>query len=657
MGIQQAHPHNYPPRQPQKSEEQTTAQYATGHPRRQVRRSDVVTAIPVLGSSFFQLSIAGIAAVFLLVTVGVAALGRDLYPEGTVPAGVIVAGAEVGELSENEARERLRQQVADFTERPFVLTYEDRAWEPSMADLGAEFDLDQTIKQSYRSLSPLKRAQTRVFGEHERELPLRMSLDETTLHEYVASVASEIDTKPRVPELGFDDGRLSVTQAQNGYQVEQEALASMISDSLYSLSQEPISIPTTVTEPDFDDSDVESVRTLIDEALSESLTIWFEDQSWTLEPEQLAEYLALEPGEQGQMDLTFHHDALVGYLDELIGDINRPARNAQVAWGGSSVVATSPSQNGIERDIHALIPRIEEAIANGERSIEMTYNVVRPAIDSNNLHELGIDGLMAQGESAFWNSAPSRAHNIAVSAGYLDGTLIAPGQEFSFNRAIGEISLERGYQEGYVIEAEATVEGIGGGVCQVSTTVFRAAFFSGLPITERHPHAYIVGYYEQDRWPLGFDAAIFQPDLDFKFVNSTDSYILVHTHVADQQLYVNLYGPDLGYSVELGDPVEQSRTDPPPDVEILDESLAPGSRQQVESAKPGLEVTLPRTVTNANGEVVRQDYFYSNFQPWANRFLVGPSTSPDAQAPSEAPSAGAPTGEIIEETATEDSDG
>jgi vancomycin resistance protein YoaR len=655
--MQQAHPHNHPPQPSHQSDDPTTARYATARPGRRSRRSTAVSDVPVLSSPFFQVSVAGIAAVFLLVTVGVAALGRDLYPEGTVPAGVIVAGAEVGELSEEEARDRLRQQVAEFAERPFVLTHEDRTWEPSMADLGAEFNLDQTIQQSYRSQSPLKRAQTRVFGEQERELPLRMSLDETTLHEYVASIAAEIDTEPRVPELGLDDGRLTVTQAQDGYQVEQETLASLISDSLYSLSQEPITIPTEIAEPEFDDGDVESVRALINEALSEPLTIWFEDQSWTLEPEQLAEYLSLEPGENGQMDLTFHHDPLVGYLDGLIGDINRPARNAQVAWGGSSVVATSPSQNGIERDIHALVPRIEEAIATGERSIEMTYNVVRPAIDSNNLHELGIDGLMAQGESAFWNSAPSRAHNIAVSAGYLDGTLIAPGQEFSFNRAIGEISLERGYQEGYVIEAEATVEGIGGGVCQVSTTVFRAAFFSGLPITERHPHAYIVGYYEQDRWPLGFDAAIFQPDLDFKFVNSTDSYILVHTHVADQQLYVNLYGPDLGYDVELGEPVIQNRTDPPSDVEVLDESLAPGARQQVESAKPGMEVTLPRTVTNANGEVVRQDYFYSNFQPWANRFLVGPSTSPDAQAPSEAPSAGTPSGEIIEETGTEDSEG
>jgi vancomycin resistance protein YoaR len=653
MGMQQAHPNNFPVNDSDQRRRQETAEFRNQRTARVRQRPD----IPVLGSPFFQISIAGLSAAFLLVTIGVAALGRDLYPDGTVPAGVIVAGAEIGELSEDEAREQVRERIADFAERPFVLIYGDRMWEPSMADLGADFELQQTIRQASASHSPIQRAQMRVFGVDQRELPLRMSLKDEMLREYVKSLAMEINASPQAPALGMHDGRLTVSEAKIGIEVQEDALADSIKDALFSLSREPISVPYEEIAPEFDDADVESVKALIDDALSEPLTIWFEDLAWNIEPEQLAEFLSLQPADNGEMQLAFYHDPLIGFLDRLIGDVNRPARNAEIAWGGSGVVATSPSQNGIERDLYALVPRLEEAIANGERSIELTYNVTRPAIDSNNLHELGIDGLMAQGESAFWNSAPSRAHNIAVAAGYLDGTLIPPGHEFSFNRAIGEISKERGYQEGYVIEAEATVEGIGGGVCQVSTTVFRAAFFSGLPITERHPHAYVVGYYEQDRWPLGFDAAIFQPDLDFRFVNSTDSYMLVHTHVADQQLYVNLYGPDLGYSVELGEPTIQNRAAPPSDVEVVDESLAPGERRQVEQAKEGMEVTLPRTVTNRAGEVVRQDYFYSNFQAWGNRYLVGPSTSPSAQDPSDAPGAGTPSGEIIEETSSDSPEG
>lgn len=606
------------------------------------------SGIPVLNWAYFQIAVAVLAAAFLLVTVGVAALGRDLYPEGTVPAGVVVAGASIGEMENREARDVLSQRVDDFSRQPFVIVLNDLTWQPAMADLGAEFELDQTIQQATTSYSTIQLAQHRVFGVEERELPLQMSLNEDVTREYVKDIAREVNTSAQVPVLGVSEGRVTISEAQDGLQIEQEALIEEITTSLFSLSREPITVQHQEVAPDFDDEDVASVRSLIDEALSEPITIWFEDQSWSLAPDRLAEFMALAPGENGDMELVFHHDPMVTYLAEVIGDVNRAARNAEIAWGGESVIATSPSQNGIERDLYGTVQRLQEAVANRERSVELAYTVTRPAIDSNNLGELGIDGLMSQGQSAFWNSAPSRAHNITVSASYLNGTVIPPGQEFSFNQAVGEISLDRGYEEGYVIEAEATVEGVGGGVCQVSTTVFRAAFFSGLPITERHPHAYIVGFYEQGEWPLGFDAAIFQPDLDFRFVNSTDSYMLLHTHVADGQIYVNLYGKDLGYNVELGEPDVQNRTDPPADVEVIDDNLAPGQRRQVEEAKPGVEVTLPRTVTNRDGEIVRQDYFYSNFQAWGNRFLVGPSTSPAAQDASEAPAAGDPSGEIIE---------
>ena len=653
MGMQQAHPQNAS-NQPVRPSDRQRTDRINSHPQR--TRPDL-RQIPVLNSLFFQVSIAAMAGAFLLVTLAVAALGRDLYPENTVPAGVFVAGADIGELDNNEARLKLQQHMSEYEKQPFAITWNDQTWQPSMADLGAEFNYEQTVEKSGQSLSTIQKAQHRVFGVDPRDVPLRLSLSESTLDSWVAALAENIDTDAQVPELSVVDGRVTVSEARTGIEIDQQRLVSDIENALYNLSSDAITIGHNDVAPEFTDDDVAAVRDLINESLSEPMTLWFEDQSWSLEPERLAEFMTMDPGENGEMELTLHHDPMVEYLAGLIGDINRSPRNAEIAWGGESVVATSPSQNGIERDLYGTVARIEEAIANRERSVEVAYNTVRPAIDSNNLGELGIDGLMSQGQSAFWNSAPSRVHNIQVAASYLNGTVIPPGQEFSFNRAVGEISLERGYEEGYVIEAEATVEGVGGGVCQVSTTVFRAAFFSGLPITERHPHAYIVGFYEQGNWPLGFDAAIFQPDLDFRFVNSTDSYMLLHTHVADGQIYVNLYGPDLGYSVDLGEPTIQNEQDPPPDVEIVDEDLAPGERRQVEQARAGMEVTLPRTVTNRNGEVVRQDYFYSNFQPWGNRYLVGPSTSPDAQSPDEAPSAGDPSGDIIEDQGSDTGEG
>lgn len=646
MGLEHTSPGS---RQPSRVDAQRTTQIpaSQAQPRRR-------NELPKLRASYFQVSLAAVAALFVLASVGFAALGRETHPEGTIPPGVFIAGAHIGEMPDDEARDKLRTHLSEYADNPVSLVWEDEEWNPTMDELGARFDLDATLADADFTRSRIDRVQSRLFGVERTDIPLRLRLDENKLAEYVSGVAAEIDRPPEVPSLEMGDDGLALASAANGLETDQQRLTDQIRESIYALDEGSIQITVNETEPEFDDVDVDAVKSMIDESLGGPLTLWFEDQSWEISPDQLYEFLRLQQDEGDDVQLGFREEEFVAFLDQLVGEIDRPARNAEIAWGGESVVATSPSQNGIQRDLEGTIQKLEEAIANGQREVELAYDVIEPEIDSENLGELGIDGLMAQGESAFWNSAASRANNISVAAGYLDGTVVPPGSEFSFNQAIGEISVERGYQEGYVIQAEETVPGIGGGVCQVSTTMFRAAFFSGLPITERNPHAYLVGFYEEGGWPVGFDAAIFQPNLDLKFQNTSDSYLLIHTAVVDQMLYVNIYGPDLGYNVELGEPNIQSRTAPPEDVEVLDESMAPGERRQVEFAKPGMEVTLPRTVTDSNGEIVRQDSFYSNFQAWGNRFLVGPSPETDAQDPEDAPEPGEPSGEIIEEEVNED---
>ena len=198
------------------------------------------------------------------------------------------------------------------------------------------------------------------------------------------------------------------------------------------------------------------------------------------------------------------------------------------------------------------------------RTIPLVVEVQKPRI-TDDVGALGITTRIARGVSNFSGSDAARAHNIAVAAGYLDDTVIAPGEVFSFLDSIGEISTARGYKDGYVILAEQTVPGVGGGVCQVATTMFRAAMYSGLPIEERNPHAYLVGYYTQGGYPVGLDAAVFEPGVDLKFRNETDKYMLIKTSIDSGNLYISIYGPDLGYKVDIGDPVIKNNTKPPED--------------------------------------------------------------------------------------------
>jgi vancomycin resistance protein YoaR len=185
--------------------------------------------------------------------------------------------------------------------------------------------------------------------------------------------------------------------------------------------------------------------------------------------------------------------------------------------------------------------------------------ITRPTIDAENLAALNINARLGHGDSNFAGGAWGRDQNIYVATDLLNGTLVPPGGEFSFNQAIGEITADKGYQEAAVVVAEEVGRDIGGGVCQVvSTTIFRAAIYAGMPITEWHPHTYRLTNYERDGWGPGFDASILQnewqtPDqwADFRFENFTDGWLLVEAYTADVYVNVNIYGQETGRSVDV----------------------------------------------------------------------------------------------------------
>ena len=232
--------------------------------------------------------------------------------------------------------------------------------------------------------------------------------------------------------------------------------------------------------------------------------------------------------------------------------------------------------------------------------------------------------VIAEGASEFAGSSASRVHNIVTAASKLHGYVIQPGETFSFLEALGPITRKAGYHTSLVIWGDRTIWGIGGGVCQVSTTVFRAAFWAGLPIAERHPHSYRVSYYELDGSPPGFDATIYSPWLDLKFVNDSEHPILLQAHVDEHamELTIALHGKDLNRTVEMLPVIEKNVEAPgPPLPDTPDPSLPRGVRLQVEWAAVGIETVIQRQV--AQGETTRIDEFQSAFTPWRERWVVG----------------------------------
>ncbi|MBQ6449804.1 VanW family protein [bacterium] len=296
------------------------------------------------------------------------------------------------------------------------------------------------------------------------------------------------------------------------------------------------------------------------------------------------------------------------------------------------VTTFTPPHDGLTLDQNSfealLLADIQTLLSSDNNTInlELPLVVTPPTHSLGEINNYGIKEIIGFGESYYAHSSSGRIHNVAVAASRVNGTLVAPGEEFSFNKAVGDVSAASGYQPGYIIQGGRSVLSAGGGVCQVSTTVFRALLDSGLQITLRRPHSYRVTYYELNNDP-GFDATVYAGNVDLRFINDTDNYVLITatTDSTNLYMYVQLWGTSDGRRAEITDYKKFNAVGAPPPQYITDPSLAPGQIKQIDWAVGGLQTTFTHTVYNADGSVRSQKEYPSKYQAWSSKYLVGPS--------------------------------
>lgn len=261
--------------------------------------------------------------------------------------------------------------------------------------------------------------------------------------------------------------------------------------------------------------------------------------------------------------------------------------------------------------------------------VQLAIATAKPTTDLRNTNNLGIQELIGFGDSHYDGSIPSRVHNVTVATNKVTNVIVKPGEEFSFNQTIGEVSKATGYQAAYIIRNGMTELGDGGGVCQVSTTLFRAVLDAGLQVTKRLPHSYRVSYYELDRKP-GVDATVYAGDVDLRFVNDTPNHILIHGEAYPTQRYMtySIYGTSDGRTTQIVDHETWGYSPPPAPVYIEDPSLSPGSRKQIDWASAGINARFSNVISDAQGNVVRTDTYTSRYRPWSAKYLVGPGYQP-----------------------------
>ncbi len=317
-------------------------------------------------------------------------------------------------------------------------------------------------------------------------------------------------------------------------------------------------------------------------------------------------------------------------LKSLAQRIDIPVQNALFKYQDGKVSAFKASHDGRRVNMFETKKRFATALLAADDTTEdfiqitLPVDTIKPAIATDQINNLGIKELIGRGYSQFHGSIPGRIHNVAFAASRFNGVLIKPGETFSFNDAVGDISAATGYQQAYIIKEGHTVLGDGGGVCQVSSTFFRAAMAAGLPILNRTAHDYRVHYYEEGGFKPGLDATVFGPSVDLKIKNNTSGYILIQTKADtnNMNLTFELYGTKDGRVAQILNHQVWGLTPPPPDLYQDDPTLPKGEVKQVDFAAWGTKASFQYKVTRGN-EILEDTSFASDFKPWQAVYLRG----------------------------------
>lgn len=320
-------------------------------------------------------------------------------------------------------------------------------------------------------------------------------------------------------------------------------------------------------------------------------------------------------------------------LETLSQAIHIPDVEPLFAFTDGRVSAFKAAKPGRALNIEESIKRFEDSLSQIPTNsttrivIPLAVNIIYPETTTEKVNNFGIRERIGHGYSEFHGSIPGRIHNVALAASRLHGVLIPPGTTLSFNGLLGDVSGSTGYQQAYIIKSGRTVLGDGGGVCQVSTTLFRAALDAGLPIDERQGHAYRVHYYEEGGYKAGLDATVFAPSVDLKISNDTLAHILIQTKTDKKNLTltIDLYGASDGRISHISNHVVWGSTPPPEPLYQDDPTLPAGTVKQVDFAAWGAKASFDYRVERT-GETLIDTKFFTNYRPWQAVFLKGTGT-------------------------------
>ncbi|MDI6693398.1 MAG: VanW family protein [Anaerolineales bacterium] len=590
-------------------------------------------------------SVVGGLALFLVFSLALL-LGSGLSYASKIYPGISVAGIDLSGLTEKDAAVLLAARITYPQTGKIVFQYQEHIWAARPQELGLSLDVEANAQAAYRvgrSGNPFKRLAQRLGAWHSGEnLPLALTFDERLARDYLAQIAAQINRPTLDASLSVNGLEVIAVPGQIGVQIDIAATLAPLEQQMRSLSDGVIPLVVQETPPAILDASqqAEAARRILSAPLTLTLpeTAAGDPGPWEVPREQLAAMLTIQRVEDSNgatYQVALDEEALYTYLNSLAGSINRQPENARFIFNDDTrqLELIKPAVVGRNLDVYTAIKTINAQIAAGQRTVSLPLIYTQPEVGNEATGEqLGIREQIISYTTYFRGSSAERLQNIEMAAANFHGLLVPPGAVFSMASVMGNVSLDTGYAEAWIIYGGRTIKGVGGGVCQVSTTLFRAAFFAGFPIVERYPHAYRVGYYEQtaNGWDdrlAGLDATVFVPVVDFKFTNDTPYWLLMETYFRpnSRSLTWKFYSTSDGRRVEWETTGPQNIVEPPDPVYEENPELAEGEIVQVDWAAEGADVTVTRTVYR-DGQVLFTDTFITHYLPWADVYQYGPGT-------------------------------
>ncbi len=549
-------------------------------------------------------------AVAALALLGVLAVGFAYAGSPDVVAdGVKVSGVDVGGLDAQRAEATLSARAHALSTQPVVFIGAGRKWSIAPAQLAVKGDWDGASRAALERgdgplpLRGLERLRLRLFGA---EIQPTAQADEGALGRQLRVIAKQVNVRNREAAIVLRDDEPVVVPGEAGRSLNTEEASATMVAALVSLERGgEVALPVEVTPPSVDRAALAPVLQQVRTALSAPVAFAYRGVHLSVTPDQMASFLELPNG--GSRSLGIGGPAAKKYFDNLSRAVWRAPREVDFTVDGNGKAHLVPSRNGRRLDVEASEKALlAAALKPTQRVAQLVVVPALPKLSTERAKALGITGLVGT-YTTFYGGDANRIHNVQLVARLIDRHLIAPHSTFSFNKTTGERNAAQGFLEAPVIINGELKTGLGGGVCQVSTTVFNAAFEAGLPITSRTNHALYI-----DHYPLGRDATVNYPDTDLTFQNDSDHWMLLRTLVGSSSLTVRLFGAPLHRRVE-------SETSPlrvtgrPSVKRVPDPELYVGEKVVDELGQPSRSVSVRRIVYDAKGKILFDTTWYSNY--------------------------------------------